>query len=459
MNHSPWLAQLKRARAELALERDVDFDLAVLGGGIAGVATSYFLLRDTRQSIILVEGGKIAHGATGHNAGQIVSYFERPFQSIVKEFGLEKAGHAQKSIDDAWLLLEGILRDTNLKTPLTRVTGYVGISNVETMLSFCEDIRLKRKAGIFSEDIYISDEAHIRDQVPMEYRSCVTIIAKADIKQLLETTSDEYIAVGASQKGCMNSAMFCEELVGYMLATYPNRFQVVEQTMVKEVQARLHDVVLMTASHKVTAKRVVLCTNGFEHFHIKNDVGTDIDPKFHANVHGVIGYMTGYVTPMGQRPMAVSYLPKTYAPDGDYFYLTRRPYEHGQGETHNLVCLGGPVDQLPEKKNYQPQTPVPEDKLGEMKRFTATIQGAGSLPEPSFRWHGLMGYTQNRMRLIGVEPCNANILYNLGCNGIGILPSIFGGKRIAEILSGKIVEPSAFDPRDTRCELPKHRKK
>lgn len=455
MNGSPWLAQLKRARPELRLEQDLEVETAVLGGGIAGVVTSYFLLRDTDASVLLVEGGKIAHGATGHNAGQIVSYFERPFQSIVKEFGLEKAAHAQKSIDGAWFLLEGLLRDTNIRTPLTRVTGYVGISNLETMLSFCEDIRLKRKAGIFSEDLFISDEASIRDRIPAEYRSCVTVIAKADIKQLLETNSDDYIAVGASQKGCMNSALFCEELIGYMLSTHPTRFRVVEQTPVGEVHARRQDVVLRTKTHHVTAKRVVLCTNGFEHFTIKNDNGKEIDPKFHANVHGVIGYMTGYLSHMGQRPMAVSYLPKTYAPDADYFYLTRRPYESGQGDKHNLLCLGGPADQLPEKKNYQPQTPVPEDKLIEMKRFTATIQGAGDLPEPAFRWHGLMGYTQNRMRLIGVEPCNAAILYNLGCNGIGILPSIFGGKRIAEILSGKPVEPSAFDPRDTRCELPR----
>lgn len=456
MNHSPWLAQLKRARPELVLESDLETDIIVLGGGIAGIATAYYLLRDTKKRVVLIEANKIAHGATGHNAGQVVSYFERPFQSIVQEFGLTQAAQAQKSIDDAWLLLEGIIHDTDIKAPLTRVTGYVGISNYETLLSFCEDIRLKRKAGITSEDLFIADEPAIRDRLPLAYRSCVTVIAKTDIQELIETTEDHYIAVGASQKGCLNSALFCEELIGYLLANHPDRFRVVEQTPIQEVFAGHATIIAKGKNHQVIAKEIVLCTNGFEHFTIKNEGGSDIDPRFHMTVNGVIGYMTGYLTGMGERPTAVSYLPKTYAPESDYFYVTRRPYEKATGERHNLVCIGGPVDDLPEKLEYQPQAIFPQAKQQEIQNFASKLKQGSELHSPAFTWHGLMGYTPNRIRLIGHEPCNPRILYNLGCNGIGILPSIYGGKRIAELCSGREVTPSIFDPRDRRCERPLH---
>ncbi len=455
MNHSPWLAQLKRIRPELSLESDAQTDCIILGGGIAGIATAYYGLRDTDKRFILIEANKIAHGATGHNAGQVVSYFERPFQSIVQEFGLEKAAEAQKSIDDSWLLLEGIIQDLGLKTPLTRVTGYVGISNFESLISFCEDVRLKRKAGIAFEDLFVADDQTLRDRLPSEYRSCVTIISKKDIQQLLETKDEQYLAVGASPKGCLNSALFCEELIGCMLAQYPERFRVVEHSPIHEVSVGLHKVTAKGARYKVNADKIVLCTNGFEHFSLKNEAGTDIDPKFHANINGVIGYMSGYLTGIGERPTAISYLPKTYAPDEDYYYVTRRPYEHASGTRHSIVCIGGPVDDLPEVKQYQAQASVPEEKSKELEDFSKTLQQADQLPSPAFIWHGLMGYTLNRIRLIGVEPCNPHILYNLGCNGIGILPSIYGGKRIAEILSGKELAPSIFDPRDRRCELPK----
>jgi hypothetical protein len=56
-----------------------------------------------------------------------------------------------------------------------------------------------------------------------------------------------------------------------------------------------------------------------------------------------------------------------------------------------------------------------------------------------------MGYTKNGIRFIGPEPKNNVLLYNLGCNGVGILPSIYGGKKISRHLAGESVEKSIFD--------------
>jgi glycine/D-amino acid oxidase-like deaminating enzyme len=41
--------------------------------------------------VTLLESYKIAHGATGHNAGQIVPYFEKPFIEIVEDYGITMA--------------------------------------------------------------------------------------------------------------------------------------------------------------------------------------------------------------------------------------------------------------------------------------------------------------------------------------------------------------------------------
>jgi len=57
-----------------------------------------------------------------------------------------------------------------------------------------------------------------------------------------------------------------------------------------------------------------------------------------------------------------------------------------------------------------------------------------------------MAYTDNRLRLIGVEPRNPVLHYNLGCNGIGFMPSVYGGHRIGRLLAGDALGPSLFDP-------------
>jgi glycine/D-amino acid oxidase-like deaminating enzyme len=56
-----------------------------------------------------------------------------------------------------------------------------------------------------------------------------------------------------------------------------------------------------------------------------------------------------------------------------------------------------------------------------------------------------MGYTRNGVRMAGPEPQNPVLLYNLGCNGVGILPSALGGRIIARHLAGEKVERSIFD--------------
>ena len=64
-----------------------------------------------------------------------------------------------------------------------------------------------------------------------------------------------------------------------------------------------------------------------------------------------------------------------------------------------------------------------------------------------YAWHGLMGYTPDRLRVVGFEHRNPALLYNLACNGVGILPSLHGGHRVAQLLAGEQLPPSLFDPR------------
>ncbi len=61
-----------------------------------------------------------------------------------------------------------------------------------------------------------------------------------------------------------------------------------------------------------------------------------------------------------------------------------------------------------------------------------------------------MGFTPNGIRLVGPEPLNPILYYNLGCNGVGLLPSIYGGLKIAQHISGQKVAASMFDPLDTK---------
>ena len=447
-NHSPWLHQLDNTREAERLSRDTAVDVAIIGAGIAGTATAYFTLKYTDKSVALVERHRLAHGATGHNAGQVVSYFERGFASMVEEFGAELAAAGQKAIDDAWELLDEMYSDAGLDIPFSRFIGHGGLTSLEQVIWHLKNNHAKREAGVRFAVVHISDHANISSDIPAEYAGLYDVIPHSDVLSMLETHVTDYIAVVSSQKGCVNSALFCQEVVTFLQEKYQNRFALYEHTPVHKVVLKSDHALVDADTHVVTAGRIVLCTNGFESIHILNDTGLDIDAKYHHLLSGKIGYMSGYLERMNKLPIAISYYADPSAgADNSYFYLTRRPYEYEKGAEHNLISIGGPDIDIEETAPYSFESDYPDEMADKIDSFVHHVYDA----EPNrkidyvFTWHGLMGYTKNGMRLIGSEPQNPVLLYNLGCNGVGILPSVYGGRKISRHLAGEDVPHSIFD--------------
>lgn len=446
MNHSPWIAQLKRTRPVAPLEQNLETDVVIVGGGIAGITTAFFLLRETQKRIILLEAHKVAHGATGHNAGQITSYFETPLRELVKTFGFHKAVHAQKVIEeDARMLLEKVQIDAFLQTPHSEFIGYDGLITKEQIIGALEDLALRSQSGVLRIRPLLIDRVWLSENpLPQEYTPLYTAVKSEHILRMLETDNASYKAALPFLSGCMNSALFTEELVGHLLATYKERFLLKEDTPVAKIVLNHDDVLVEAGINTVTAKEVVLCTNGFEFLNIISTQGAVVDTKFHHTVSGIIGYMAGYKEPLEKAPFASIYSKENTSTTEPYYYVTRRAFEDESNATHNLVCIGGPEFFLPDRATYDAKKQYPpevEDMLG-----TFTAQTYGTTKPFDYRWHGLMGYTKKGVRLIGREPKQKQLLYNLGCNGVGILTSVYGAYRIAKIINGEIVEPTIFDP-------------
>ncbi len=461
-NNSPWLSQLKINRVVDVMHRDIEADVVVVGAGIAGVMTAYFLLKHTDRKVMIIEGAKVAHGATGHNAGQIIADFEKSFSDLVRDFGMAKAADAERSVRSAWILLEEIYQEAVLATPLSSFMGYSGFRTIDHIAEEIASNRLRKEAELQVYPIYVSDTIAEDPRITREPKELYDVIPQADILSLLETEDQSYIAATSTKKGCINSALLTEEIVGYLLTKYADRFSLYEHSSVhlvelESVKATLRIVTNMRdtphRSYNVTANRVILCTNGFERIHLKNLAGEDIDASFHHMVEGNIGYMAAYVEPLKNPPTALGYFDqegakKVYGTD-DYFYLTRRPYEMENNEQHNLICIGGPQNPIPETQNYDRQAPFSEEKGKEIDTFVnKTIKrDEKSELEYKYQWHGVMCYTPSGVRVIGEEPKNPILMYNLGCNGVGIMSSIYGGSKIARQVAGEIFPPSAFDPK------------
>lgn len=455
-NRSPWIYQLREDREIKKLDADIETNVAIIGAGIAGIATAFFTLKYSDRRVVMLERSKLAHGATGHNAGQITSYFERGFASIAEEFGLEMAAEGQRSIEGAWELIDEMYTEAGLSIPLSRFIGHAGLSKLEHILFHLENNVQRKKAGLNIEEMLVAENAPFLTDIPEKYKDLYAVAPHAEVLERIETESIDYYASLSYQKGCLNSALFCEHIVEYLVREYPHRFSLYEHTSVDKIVLRKTMVTLDAYEHVVTADRVILCTNGFTGMTIINEGGLDIDTKFHHLVHGTVGYMSGYFERMNKAPTAISYFPKKEVIEGfdedsgdPYFYLTRRVYDHNNSSAgkENLISIGGPEIRLEDAGGYGAEDDYPEEAERTIDAFVKKTYDTDPNKKIDyvFTWHGLMGYTKNGIRLIGEEPKNPVLMYNLGCNGVGILPSVYGGKRIADILGGVPVKPSIFD--------------
>lgn len=449
-NNSPWLTQLHHEREIKILETDGTTDVVIIGGGIAGITTLFFLLKYTDKKVILIEAKRLAHGATGHNAGQIVAEFEKPLIDIVREYGMGMAVRGLGAVESAWDLLDEIFEHTKLDVQWKQFIGYGGYAELEQLIGDLETELIKHEQGLITFPILVSRESKWFEKIPVQYQKICIEMDQSVITEFLDITTSDFHAALPQKKGVMNSALFTEKLAVWCLNNYPDRCSIFEESFVHGIELAEQQSMVITNNAKITTQEVVLCTNGFENFYIHDNAGLVIDTKFHHEVNGAVGYMTGFVSNCELESMANYYYEQGKKRTSDpftsdpYFYVTRRDFEHPDG-FKKLVTIGGPEVRLENREIYYKEFDVAENHHDESVRFAKTQFSMDGIEEKFF-WHGLMGYTRTGLRLVGHEPLDPRLLYNLGCNGVGILPSIMGARKIASHINREKVEETIFDP-------------
>lgn len=427
---SPWLQFEQSSWPKL--EGDATCDVAIVGGGISGVMTLYYLLSQTDKNVALFEQGKIAGQATGNNAGLACVHIERPVQELVEEFGLEKTRQSFLEIDASWDLMLSIL-DTigarDLLLPLPNIS--LAITSVDVLLEHIEREKYNREFGRTRWHYYIVDDLEITpDNVEMHR------ISKAKLLQKLKIVDEDFIAIAVPQDdnlkiGRLNSAELSHRLLNFLLKHYPERLSIYENTPIQCIQES-DNLLLTHPNGKISANDVVLCTNGYKGFEIRTQSGK-ID-RLHKALTPREGYMAGYhdtCTPYAQA----FFDDRGKYPDSPYFYISH---------IQEFTILGGPEFEQP-NGIHTPQL-IAERAHTSQEIYKKFLKNTYDIQCPfSHFWYGIMGYTSNGVRWVGEEPALKHLWYNLGCNGIGITTSIGAAKRLVALMQGQKLPSSIFD--------------
>jgi glycine/D-amino acid oxidase-like deaminating enzyme len=195
------------------------YDLIIVGGGMSGISVGHYF-RD--KNILILEKGELLSGATGHNAGFVISGFGEHYAKTVARLGRDKAGEIQN------LHLENHFRIKQLAKHLYKKAGSFLVSYRETEFHI-----MKQSYDLLKEDGFAVEWS---DSIDSGLKKTSTGIVKYD-------------------DGIIDSVQFWSLLA----ANLPVR----TQCSVSEILECPSSVQLKTTQGTFEAEKVVFCLNAF----------------------------------------------------------------------------------------------------------------------------------------------------------------------------------------------------
>lgn len=111
-----------------SLTENISVDVAVLGGGIAGITSALFL-KDAGLTVAVLEAGRILEGVTGHTTAHISSAHNIIYRYLIDHFGKEGA---KQYADANQMAIERIARlvgDNSIACDFRRTSEYIYAEN------------------------------------------------------------------------------------------------------------------------------------------------------------------------------------------------------------------------------------------------------------------------------------------------------------------------------------------
>lgn len=142
---SPWKLD-HESHAFPRLERTLEVDVAIIGGGITGVMTAYELIKAGKK-VALLEQDRIAGGATGWTTAMVTQVTDASLAELRETFGAEAASLVWKNGKQAIDELERIVESEKIECEFMRCPAYIFAMNDADVARLHREEELANEAG------------------------------------------------------------------------------------------------------------------------------------------------------------------------------------------------------------------------------------------------------------------------------------------------------------------------
>ena len=213
-----------------------NFDVVIIGAGIAGISTAYWLeKKDPTITIAVVDKHSLGFGASGRNAGFITCGSAEHFNRLHHEFGFEKAVQIWKFSEQNRDLLKSEIMQNDAESVDYVSTGSCTVAASENDWTRYQTIYADmQRAGI---DVEIIDETYLsRHYGVRNFQG----------------------AIQYKHDGVIHPVKLLKKIVARLKNT-----QFLYGEEVFSLKAESGTSVIKTQHHRLHAKKVFVCLNGF----------------------------------------------------------------------------------------------------------------------------------------------------------------------------------------------------
>ena len=129
------------------MAKDVRVDVAVIGGGIAGISTA-FLLKRAGMTVAVVEAGRVVESVTGNTTAKITSLHSLIYDYLISQFGEDGARQYADAQASAIEKIASLVEENRISCDFRRTSAYTFTESEEDLDQIKAEVEAATKLGL-----------------------------------------------------------------------------------------------------------------------------------------------------------------------------------------------------------------------------------------------------------------------------------------------------------------------